>query len=63
MVTGVVEGTDPEFEVKIHLAIGVEDCVTVLVGAADWFIGIERGHWLQGVWRGGCRGHRDQCLL
>jgi hypothetical protein len=39
VVTGVVEGTDPEFGVKVHLAVGVEDCVTALVGAADWFIG------------------------
>ena len=39
MVTGVVEGTDPEFGVKVHLAVRVEDCLTVLVGAADWFIG------------------------
>ena len=49
MVTGVVEGTDPKFGVKVHLAVGVDDCVTVLVGAADWFIG-------QGLGGGiGCR--------
>ena len=39
MITRVAKGTDPQFRSKVHLAIGVEDRVAVLVVAADRFVG------------------------